>query len=105
MEWRIYYDDGTVFSSADGPPEASPPWGVVVIAQRVGSQHNNILWSGVPWNVYRTDLDLWMELDDIGFHDMVVNQAHVISVVRPGRYMRTDKFKEIVKQAQEWVRV
>jgi hypothetical protein len=103
LEWRLYYEDGSIFSNEDGPPEASPAWGVVVIAQRVGKQHNNILWSGVPWNVYRTDLGFWTELDDIGFHDILVNKAHLVSAIRPGRYMQTDRFMSIVKQAEGWV--
>jgi hypothetical protein len=103
-EWRLYYDDGTIFTNEDGPPEASPPWGVVVIAQRTERKHDKVLWSGVDWNVFRTDHGFWMELDDIGFHDIIVNKAHLVSAVRPGRYMRTDEFLELKKQAEEWAR-
>lgn len=33
MDWRIYYTDGSTFSSDDGVPEEAPGWGVVVIPQ------------------------------------------------------------------------
>lgn len=32
--WRIYYDDGSTYSDADGPVELAPCTGVLVIVQR-----------------------------------------------------------------------
>lgn len=32
MEWKLYYDDGTTYSSDDGEWVAAPPWGVVGLA-------------------------------------------------------------------------
>jgi hypothetical protein len=77
---------------------------VVAIAQRVGAEYDNVLCSGVPWYVYRTDHGFWMELDQVGFHDILVNHADAVSAVRPGRYIRTDRFKEIMAAATEWAR-
>lgn len=33
LRWKIWYDDGTAYSDADGPPESAPCFGVLVIAQ------------------------------------------------------------------------
>ena len=100
--WRVYYEDGT-FDSTQGGPWESPVWGVVCIAQRT-TEYDSVLCSGVPWYVFRIDWGLWQELDTIGFHDALLNNARNITAVRPGRYIKTDKFKVIWQQAREWAR-
>lgn len=97
--WRIYYED----SVYEGTPQDSPVWGVVAIAQR-DVDYDKVLCSGVPWYVYRDDLGHWQELDTVGFHDVLLNNAHNVTAVRPGRYISTDKFKLIWQQAREWAR-
>ncbi len=105
LEWRLYYEDGSTFGSNDGGPDESPVWGIVVIGQRTGDQYDKVLCSGVPWYVFRSDLGFWQELDVVGFHDVLFNNAHNVAAVRPGRYVPSDKFKESWKRAREWVNV
>ena len=95
--WRIYYED-TVY---EGTPEQSPAWGVVAIAQR-DVDYDNVLCSGVPWYVFRKDLGYWVELDNIGFHDVLLTNVHNVSAVRPGRDIPTSQFKLIWAEAREW---
>lgn len=38
VNWRIYYDDGTVWSDTDGPWSAAPVDGVVFVGQRIGDR-------------------------------------------------------------------
>jgi hypothetical protein len=33
MLWRIYYSDGSTYSSKEGSPESAPPFGVMTIVQ------------------------------------------------------------------------
>lgn len=36
--WRIYYDDGRIFDSTDGPFEQAPSDGVLFIIQKIGDK-------------------------------------------------------------------
>jgi len=99
--WRVYYEDGTTFDSAQGEPWESPVWGVVCIAQRT-TEYDKVLCSGVPWYVFRSDWGFWQELDTVGFHDVLFNNARHVTVVRPGRYIKTKQFTDIWQRAREW---
>jgi hypothetical protein len=45
VEWVIWYDNGTSFSSEDGPPDAAPRVGVQVVAVR-DIRVGRLLWAG-----------------------------------------------------------
>jgi hypothetical protein len=40
--WRIYYDDGRIFTSDDGPFDSAPPDGVLFILQKHGDRIETI---------------------------------------------------------------
>jgi len=103
VEWRIYYEDGSTFSSEDGAPETSPPWGVVAIGQRTEKKYQDALYSGSSWYVYRTDHGFWMELDETGYLDCMAHHAKDVSAVRPGRYIRRDVFRATMKAVEAWL--
>ena len=100
MLWRIYYEDGTTFSNADGQPWESPVWGVVAVTQQTKQQFDDILARGEPWYIYRSDLGYWMEIDNTGLIDQLVHYGHEIQAVRPGRYVPKPVFMAIVRRAQ-----
>jgi len=106
VRWRLFYDSGLTFGSSQGTPHESPGWGVVAIAQDTGQRYEQVLASGVPWYVYRTDWGHWQELDDTGYLDTMVHHAQDVSAVRPGRYMARDAFQAIWAEARtlaaEW---
>lgn len=103
MDWRIWYEDGSTFTNADGPPEASPPWGVIAIGQRTHGRYQDALYSGVPWYVFRADEGYWCEYDDGGFLDCMVHRAKDVTAVRFGRYTRRDRFQAVMREVGEWV--
>lgn len=66
--WTVTYLDGSTFTSDDGPPEAAPPDGVLVImeyladdARRLVQSGDYYFWLGSQWTTgSRTDLERWM---------------------------------------------
>ena len=69
LAWRVYYGDGTTFSSEDGGPADAPGRNVQVIVQadeRVGrcllSQHDYYVWRGE-----------WIGVDLFGLFDYLVD--------------------------------
>ena len=52
--WRIYYGDGSTFSSNDGHPEHAPATGVIVIAQRNPLPNEN------PYIQHMADYYVWL---------------------------------------------
>lgn len=105
FEWRLYYQDGSVFDSTDGEPHDSPPWGVVAICQpNVDRQVQDQVLCGPngDWFLYRTDLGYWHMVANVGLIDHLTHFAHLISAVRPGRWdPRNDHYALIWKRARE----
>ena len=99
MRWRIYYADGSTFSSDEGEPKDSPPWGAVLVTQR--DVPGMDVLSGEPFFVHRADLDLWLKVDEVGLMDQMAHFAHVIDCVRPGRWAPVPEWKAICRRADE----
>jgi hypothetical protein len=102
MTWRIYYEDGTTFSDADGAPHDSPPWGIVAIAQPTARKTFRACLYNGPYFLFRTDWKCWLECDRDGLLDQLTHHTHLISCFRSGRYIRSDVFKRIWKTALEY---
>lgn len=101
FKWRLYYEDGTTFSSTEGKPQDSPPWGVVGVSQP-GKEYESLLIGTGDFYIYRKDLKAWHELGDTGLMDHLAFHAHLIDCVRPGRWMaKRGDFKEVVKTMRE----
>lgn len=67
LRWRIYYDDGSVFSSEDGHAKDAPARGVIAIAQATGCDHHPLMrlktgepLHGYDWYWWREDLACWL---------------------------------------------
>ena len=103
FKWRLYYDDGSTFSDADGAPHESPPWGVVVIGQPHAERHDRVLMNGdTSLYLYRSDLGRWCEIGQGGILDHLAHFGHLISCIRPGRHIpEREAFKALVARAQE----
>lgn len=98
IEWRIYYADGSTFDNEDGPPEAAPCDGVLVVGQ-VDPKHNwDCRWG--DWFVYRDDEHRWYHADYPGLFDHVKHFAIHIRAVLQGRYVRDDVWNAIWRKAQ-----
>lgn len=93
IEWLIYYDDGTVFSSEDGEPWESPGYGVLAVLQ---DRENTVLCSQ-DFYIYRKDYGCWIEVHIEGLIDHLVTNAPDVLAVRAGRTVPLSVFKSVLK--------
>jgi len=87
MSWRIYYDDGTVFTSDDGKVEAAPLKGVQAVAEKRDGR--TILHVGGEF--YRWDGYGWRA------------RPVVLDIKRTGTLMDLEEFKRLKARAMEWL--
>lgn len=87
MRWCIYYEDGSTYSDTDGPPHESPPWGAVVLSQPNAPIGSKELLGNGDYYLYRGDLELWHEVGTDGLPDHLAHFGHLITCIRPGRWM------------------
>lgn len=98
IDWRIYYGDGSTFSSADGPPEAAPAWGVVSVACRDSQDPREIhRMQGTGFDFFVWDGIEWWGVDQIGLIDRLADRT--AKVVCFGRTIPTPAFQEITRRA------
>lgn len=90
--WLIVYDDGSTYSSEDGPMESSPGYGVLAIQQ---NRENTILCSQ-DFYIFRDDYGCWIEVHIEGLIDHLVTGAHHVRCVRAGRTVPLSVFKEVL---------
>lgn len=90
--WRIYYDDGSVFSSLDGDWKDAPSDGVQVLVEfyEDGSRKIHI------------ERDYYMLDDGKAFGTNNINPwLRKKGEVKFGRWSSDDKFHELVRRAKE----
>jgi hypothetical protein len=58
LKWRIYYGDGTTFSSEDGEPVDAPGYGVQCIVQPEKNRGRSVM-QGWDWYYYNADGRWW----------------------------------------------
>jgi len=90
--WRIYYDDGSTFSSDDGLPEDAPGYGVLAIEQ---DRENTVLCSQ-DFYLFRNDYGCWIEVHIEGLIDHLVTSAHHVRAVKAGRTVPLSVFKSVL---------
>lgn len=97
MDWKIYYGDGSSFSSNDGPVWDAPPHNVVAVRHKTenGSQTLNT-WD---WYIYRSDVG-WWGVDMMGMVDQVMHFANLVHGVKQGRCVPDEQFQEIMRTAR-----
>ena len=90
-KWVIYYDDGSIYTSEDGPPFDGPGYGVIAIWQ----QGHDLLFNK---DFYLRKRECWLEVDMIGLVDQLVVSAPLIEAVKVGRVVSRDAFKAIMRR-------
>ena len=98
FKWRLYYEDGSTFSDTDGPPHASPVWGVVAVSQ---PGFDPPVMVNSDWLMYRADSGRWAECGADGFTDHAPHFGHLIGCWRKTRWIDTADFKRTWKLARE----
>ena len=99
MDWKIYYGDGSVFSSNDGKPYEAPPHNVMVVSQK----DNNVgraVYNQWDWYFYSDEIGGWFGADLFGVIDQVMHNCDKICAVIQGRVTTNEKFQEIYKFAR-----
>lgn len=96
VDWIIYYDDGSVFTNEDGPPEKAPRRGVLVISVRDDTCGRRLLFDQ---DTYCWQNNQWIP------HDRFQCERYLDSVERPirlcGYWVRNETFKAIMRQASD----
>jgi hypothetical protein len=66
LAWRIYYSDGSTFSSDQGEPQDAPPTGVICIRERNASA-GSVTRSGKDFYIWNAEAGQWWQSDAVGF--------------------------------------
>ena len=95
-QWRIYYGDGSVFTSEDGTPWDAPRTNVQVIVQEHGR---------VGWQVLNSADEYYFEEDTRGWYEARGFTDHLLRAKHPlvvfGRMMNNDEYVALLARAKE----
>jgi hypothetical protein len=96
--WRIYYDDGSTFSSLDGEPHEAPPRGFICV---VGYDDKNGRYILAQWDHYYYDkeADQWWGCDIHGLIDrLCMNRIYAYKL---GRTVTSTEYQKIMDSADK----
>lgn len=96
-DWRIYYSDGTTYSSVDGEPTDAPAHGVICVV----CPHEDVgrtVMHGWDWYYYVPSTKNWWGSDIHGLLDRLLHNLEVVGL-KQGRSVATPKYREIYKAA------
>jgi hypothetical protein len=94
MEWQIFYDDDSTFSSEDGGPEAAPCRGVIAIVCRDPGAGFLVC---SRFDFYHWREDGWYGGEFVGLIDYLFEPGW--KTVKFGRTIDNQKFQEIHARA------
>jgi len=83
-DWKLWYEDGSMFSSTDGQPWESPELGLVLVTQP--DMDYDIL-RDVNHYLYREDIQRWVNFDNVGLFDQLTARINEFSCYRLGRWI------------------
>ncbi|MDH3582144.1 MAG: hypothetical protein OEM91_16160 [Hyphomicrobiales bacterium] len=97
-DWRIYYADGSTFSSDDGAPESAPPEGFVCA---VGYDEGVKRYIMHGWDFYQWDKEhaQWWGMDQTGLHDRL--RRNLVYAYKEGRTVTKAEFNELMHRAHK----
>ena len=98
MNWKIYYDDGSTFSSADGPPDKAPSLGFICA---VGYDESGDRYIMHGWDHYHWDVESqqWWGMDLQGLFDRLIRNK--VFAYKMGRTVTKAQWLAIMKRADE----
>lgn len=99
MDWALY-GEGWRFTSDDGAPHESPPWGTVLAVQPGCSFSTVIIANWFYWK------GRWFGADWSGLIDQLAHNAHRIDAVRLGRQVDDPTWRVVWAAAKtDWPRL
>ena len=95
-KWKIWYDDGTPFTSDDGTPQDAPVDGILAILEKradntVMNHHGNdyYYWTGENWvSGNLASMERWMRRE--------------LPAMKYGRWANDTTWREVVAESIEW---
>lgn len=96
--WRIYYDDGSTYSSDDGSPLDAPALGFICAVGRDELGDRYIMHG---WDHYQWDLDSkqWWGMDLQGLFDRLIQNK--VFAYKMGRTVTKTQWQAIMQRAHE----
>lgn len=104
--WRIYYGDGSTYSSEDGSPENAPGFGVQAIAhpdwtQGVGNVGYLVL-AGYDWYAWQLEAEEWFGMNGEGsLFDQILHREPIVGICQ-GRRIPRARYDSILGEAHAW---
>ena len=92
FEWKVFYDDGSTFGNADGPPELAPTRGVQGIIQ-VDVEHGSRIEKSNDYYVWWENE--WRGLDIFGLWDYLTQPGY--SLVIFGRLISHIEYRKLLQ--------
>ena len=102
MKWRIYYGDGSTFSSEDGAPHEIPPekrHDVMVCAVANIDHTGRDCWNQSDFYIHHAEIG-WTPVDWTGLLDQMLHNTHLVTAVLQGRVTSDQRFQEILQRAK-----
>lgn len=96
MRWKVYYGDGSTFSSEDGTPEECPTRGVQVVAQE-DEDHGKILLTSDDYYWWDGERESWFCGDRFGLYDYLCRPGW--KKVLFGRTLTDEEYEEVHSRA------
>lgn len=94
MDWKIYYGDGSTFSSDQGSPQDAPPWNIEIILEATHKE-GVLRLSGKDYYWFDSTLGQWSAGDFMGMMDYILRH----STVKVARSMCTRDFELLFARA------
>jgi hypothetical protein len=96
VKWKIWYDDGTTFSSDDGNAENAPVDGILAILEKrsdntVMNHHGNdyYYWTGEVWmSGGQASMERWMRRE--------------LPALKFGRWADDTIWREVIEESVAW---
>ncbi len=97
--WRLYYADGTIFSSDDGLPGDAPAFGVQCAVQP-DPEVGRLCLNGWDWYYYHHGHREWWGSDLHGLLDHLLHRTPITAICQ-GRNVHNTDYRRIMKRAQQ----
>jgi len=97
--WRIYYDNGSVFTDADGEPFAAPRQGVQIIVQEKDGDYEMV--QGRDHFYWEPKVGGWCTSDLFGAFDHLVRASRQCLLF--GRQMTDDQYRALEQRVRDEV--
>jgi len=93
--WRIFYDDGSTFSSADGEPHEAPSEGVICAVGYTPDDGERYIANRGDYYHFHRGEGRWWECDLAGLLDRLRNNSEVYAY-KEGRRVSKKLWEEIL---------